>query len=377
MRAPSQGPGRRRWMIALPLVLVVVLAAGWSGFWFYAAHQAQATIAAWREREAKAGRHYTCGQQTIGGYPFRIEVYCSKPAVDLPTNDPPLAFKALTAHLAAQVYDPTLLIGEFGGPLDVAIAGRPSLEMHWTLAQSSLRGRPSAPERLAVVLDGATVDRMVAYGPERIANAGHIEVHARLASGTVHDHPVLDLALSLVAASAPALHPLAAQPFDLDIVAILHGLDDLAPVPLPVRLRRWQEAGGRLEITRARLRQGNALAVAAGSLGLDPSGRPQGELQVTAAGIDQLLAPLGLDQIAPANSAAGRLAPALGALDLLVPGLSKVARNHAGMGVAAGLALIGRPAELEGRQAVALPLRIADGLIYLGPIKVGQVKSVY
>ena len=62
--------GRTGRYIAL-LLLVAALFGGWSWFWYYAAGKAEATIDGWRAREAKAGRIYECGSQTIGGFPFR------------------------------------------------------------------------------------------------------------------------------------------------------------------------------------------------------------------------------------------------------------------------------------------------------------------
>src|SRR5439155_22519914 len=64
---------RRRWMLFAPFLVVVVLAAGWSALWFYAAGRAEADLAAWRESERQAGRTQHCASQSIGGYPFRIE----------------------------------------------------------------------------------------------------------------------------------------------------------------------------------------------------------------------------------------------------------------------------------------------------------------
>src|SRR5262245_51419551 len=72
---PELAPSRTRWVVA-PLIVVLVLAAAWTGFWFYASSTAQATLAQWREQEARLGRTYTCGSQSAGGYPFRLEVRC-------------------------------------------------------------------------------------------------------------------------------------------------------------------------------------------------------------------------------------------------------------------------------------------------------------
>ena len=70
---------RRIWRYISLLMLVAILFGGWSWLWSYAAGKAEVTLDGWRAREAKAGRIYACGSQTIGGYPFRFEVDCSRP----------------------------------------------------------------------------------------------------------------------------------------------------------------------------------------------------------------------------------------------------------------------------------------------------------
>ena len=46
-----------------------------------------------------------------------------------------------------------------------------------------------------------------------------------------------------------------------------------------------------------------------------------------------------------------------------MPGLGNVARQNAGPALAAGINLMGQPTELEGKRAVALPLRFNDGVV--------------
>src|SRR5258707_986914 len=70
---PAAAP-RRRWLLLLPFALVVLLAAAWTGVWFYAAARAEAEIAVWREREQQAGRAQDCASHSIGGRPFSDEV---------------------------------------------------------------------------------------------------------------------------------------------------------------------------------------------------------------------------------------------------------------------------------------------------------------
>jgi len=69
--------------IATPLILVLVLGAVWSGVWYYAAGAAEARINAWQAQQANAGRVFSCGTQTVGGFPFRIEVRCVGASAEL------------------------------------------------------------------------------------------------------------------------------------------------------------------------------------------------------------------------------------------------------------------------------------------------------
>src|SRR5207253_1588285 len=120
-------------------------------------------------------------------------------------------------------------------------------------------------------------------------DAKHVEFHTRMQFGSWPHNPAVDLAVKLNAATAPGLGPYTRDPLDADILAVLHGMKDLAPKPLPVRLREWQAAGGRLEIQNARAAQGDALATATGTLALSQRGRLDGALQLNAAGLEKLL----------------------------------------------------------------------------------------
>ena len=107
----------RRLLVAF--AALVVLAAAWSGFWYFAASKAEAVISAWIEQESRAGRVYACASRTIGGYPFRIELRCSDPVMELTSLQPPRVVKAKDLVALAQVYEPNLIIAEITGPLSV------------------------------------------------------------------------------------------------------------------------------------------------------------------------------------------------------------------------------------------------------------------
>lgn len=369
--APPRGvdvPRRRSIGWLIPSLILVIVAAGWCAFWFYAADRAKDMIAGWIEREQRSGRVYTCTDQSLGGFPFRIEFRCAKARAELPKLSPPATLAASNILAAVQVYQPTLLLAEIEGPLTIADLGQaPKMTANWSLAQISLRGTPRAPQRVSFVADRMTLDRNETDKPDLVFSANHAELHGRLASGTVTENPVIDVATSLRDATAPTMHPLTRKGLDFDADAQLVGLRNFAPKTWTERFREIQQAGGRIDIRKARLKQGDLLAVANGSLKLTPAGYLDGELQVTATGVEKILPALGVEALArQGGSRSERLGAALNFLDKMAPGA-----------IAGAVSFLGEPAELEGRKATKMPLRFKDGVATLGPVKLGQTPPLF
>jgi hypothetical protein len=292
--------------------------------------------------------------------------------------DPALSLRMGDVLIAAQIYQPTLLIGEWGGPLTISEQGQqPKMSANWSLMQTSVRGRPRAPERISVVIDNPTLDRFTAGAPERIGTAKRTEIHARMASGSLRDRPVIDIAMRAVALAAPGLLPMTGQATDADIDLTLSGMKDLSPKTWPERFREIQEAGGKIDVKAARVAQSEWLATGSGALGLTANGRLDGEIRVTIAGLDKLLQQLGVDYLSRPGNGSDKLNSAFNALDKIAPGLGGLARDRAAPAIAAGAAMLGQATELEGRKAVALPLRFDDGKVYLGPIRVGDTQPLF
>ena len=367
--APPQAaaPRRRSFGIMIPTLILVIIAAGWSAFWFYAADRAQQTIAGWFAREQQAGRIYRCETQGLGGFPFRIEYRCGGASAELQNLKPPVALTATRMLAAAQVYQPNLILAEIDGPMSIADPGQsPNLTANWSLAQVSLRGTPRAPQRVAVAADRVTVDHNGTGQMAQVFAARRAELHGRLASGTVTENPVIDIAGNLVQATMPMLHPLAAQAFDLSADTRLVGLRNFQPKPWAARFREIQQADGRIEVRNARVKQGDLLAIANGTLKLTASGHLDGDLQVTATGVEKILPALGVEVLARSGSRNERLGAALSFLDKMAPGA-----------VASAVSLLGEPAELEGRKATRMPLRFRNGVATLGPVKLAQTPPLF
>src|SRR5262245_15182267 len=371
---------RRLWMLFAPFAVVLVLAMGWSALWFYAAGRAETDLAAWRETERRAGRIQHCASQSIGGYPFRIEVRCDGAGLQL-DGAPTLQLKLPTAVVAIQVYDPKLLIGEFTGPLEISEAG-PAAIVNWNVGQASVRGLPLRVDRASLALAGPTVRAPGLAGGDALLIARRLDLHGRQAPGSTADDPVIETALRLDAAVADKLESmfdpaiaervrsLAANPIDADVAATLRGVDDISPKPWSLRFKQWQARDGELKIEKARLAQQDVVAVGAGALKLTPRGGLDGELRLTVAGMEKLLKMLDIDRI----MSEGQIGATFNALDRLIPGLGGIACQSAAPGL---VAVLGERTTLEGKPAVAFPVRFVDGTVFIGPFQVGAVSPLF
>jgi hypothetical protein len=368
---PSARRRKRRYITMV--VLVAALFGAWSLFWYFAAGQAHTVLEGWRAREAKTGRTYACGSETVGGYPFRMEFACDQASAVFAT--PPLELKLSRILVAAQIYQPTLLISEFDGPLSIADAGKPpTLAANWSLGQASVRGTPASPERVSLVFDDPVVERINGGNSETWLRAKHLELHGRIAEGSAADKPVIETVVRLEQASIPGFHPAAVQPMDAEMTAVIRGLNDFAPKPWPVRFREIQQADGRIDITQVRIEQGDILAIGGGTLSINPDGRLDGQLRVTISGLETFLDKIGAQRMVQNSPTMDRLA---GALDRLSPGLGNLARQQAGANISAGINLLGQQTTLEGKPAVELPLRFTDGAVFLGPIPIGNTRALF
>ena len=398
MPVKTLAPRRRPlWRLFIAPALLLVAAAAWSAFWFYAASEVDVRADAWRAQEAKSGRIYDCARRSVAGFPFRLEVRCDGASVSLKaqTAEQAATQAALTASLGeilvvAQVYDPKLLIAEFTAPATISDrGGSPSMIVNWSKARSSVVGLPAVPQRASIVFDDAAIDRVEGSIRAPLAGAKHIELHSRLVEDQAPDRRVIETVLQIAGGSVQGLHPLLAEPFDADVRTTLGGLKDFSPKPWPQRFREIQAAGGRVEIVQSRIAQGDLIAVAAGSLGLTAGGGLDGELQMTVAGMEKVVAALGIEKMLDdgvPQATLDRVAPGVktqdvnklfGALDRVIPGLGKVVKQNANVGVVAGINALGKEAVLEGKKARAFPLRFVDGAVFLGQLKVAQIPPLF
>ena len=376
-------PSRRGWPVLMPIAIVVVIAVGWCWLWYYAASDAERTLAAWMARETAAGRSYSCGAQGIAGFPFRIEARCVDAAALIKTAQPSFAVATKAITVTAAIYHPTLLVGDFVGPLSFAELGKPpSFAADWSSARVSLRGLPPEPQEVAVKLDQFRLDRAQASNTPALFQADHVDMDSRLVDGSALANPVIETDLRFTAATAPTVHAILAEPLDGEITAVLRGLKDLSPKPWADRFREIQAAGGTIEVKSLRLAQAEATVVGTGTLSINEHGKLDGLLQVAIVGLDHVVPLLGIDNLIGQGidrlaGQSGQGGQGLSALDRLVPGLGGVVRQSTNASLIENLKKMGQQTEIDNKPAVMLPLRFSDGFVSLGMIPVGEVPPLF
>jgi hypothetical protein len=383
-RRRSPAPRRRGLSrIFVALATVIVLAVGWCWLWYYAADIAGRAEAGWIEREAALGRVYACGSQDIGGFPFSIVSRCTQAAATFSNNQPPFDVRATGVTFSAQVFRPTLLNGQIEGPVTLAnLGGSPVFVVNWSRARMSLLGLPPEPERIAVSLQAPRLDRVAGPASGMIFKADSVEFDGRIIQGTARNNPVIEAIGHFVGAMAPTFHPLLAAPLQGDIVAVMRGFKDFAPKPWPVLFREMQASGGGIEIKSLRIERSDAIIIGSGTLTVNGHGKLDGLMTVAIAGIENVVPLLGIDQligqgIDRLTGGSGSPEQGLGTLDRLMPGLSGVVRESAATGVITNIKKMGQPTEIDKKPAIALPLRVDDGVIYLGLVPVGVMPALF
>jgi hypothetical protein len=363
--------------------VIVALPIGWTMLWHYAASIASRALSGWIDREVALGRVYACGSQTIGGFPFGILIRCDEAAAAFNSNRPPFDVSAKDITFSAQVFRPTLLNGEITGPVTLADPGQPpTFIANWSQARLTLLGLPPEPERVTMSAAKARLDRTAGAGAGMIFQADQVEVDGRIIQGSARQNPVIEASAQFTAARAPSFHPLLAEPLQGEIDAVMRGFKDFSPKPWPVLFRELQAAGGGIEIKSLRVARADAIVVGTGSLTINARGRLEGELQVTVAGVENIVPLLGVDKLIGQgvdrlSGGTGSPAQGFGALDRLLPGLGRIVREGANVSLIETIEKMGEPTTLEKKPAVALPLRVADGIVYVGLIPVAEVPPLF
>ena len=343
-----------RFGLFAPFVLLGLVAVAWSVAWFVIRQRMAEGLDAWLVNEAAAGRQWTCADQVVGGYPFRIEVSCS--TLSLRRGEATASLGRLLA--VAQVYRPRHVIAEVGGPLRASDGAGAAVEADWRLLQASVQSAPEAFQRASVVVEEPKV-RLTGLTPAELdSRAGRLEAHVRPDPARFRTEGAYDVALSAGAMTIPALNSFVGgdEPADLSLDTTVTQARGMTGRNVIDDVERWREAGGAIAVERWTLAKGTRRLEAKGLLRLDDLHRPAGQLDLAAAGLQDLIGGL------LGGGRTGGIGAVLGALT----GQTAPARPNAQQPP-------GAPA-VQPQLSPLPPLRLDSGRIYFGPFAIPGVR---
>ncbi len=341
-------PPRPVW---IALLVFVALIAGWTAIWYEGTRRAEAELSAWMVSQAAQGRRIDCAEQGIGGYPFRVVIECASPSAEFVENGRQVSLSAGHVQAVAMVWQPHHLIIGVEGPLRVESgagegAAAAGFDVEWSNLRSSLR----APGGRITRFDTVIQDFRFAPDPGLLAPGAPAEVTADRLDLHQRDEPDgLGTELAVNAAGLAVSHTdlPTAEAVDVALLARLDGLPSPMPRELPAFVAAWRDNSGAVEILDLRIAQGDSMLAADGRVAPDAHGRPEGRLTVSLAGPD-----------------------------VRTPG---AAGAFAGVGpvLAAALRFGGRPAEIDGREAVSGDIEMRDGRARFGPVPIARLPALF
>lgn len=363
-------------LAAVSCTALLVAGGAWTATWFYAARTTETAIASWIDSEAKAGRDYSCGSRSIGGFPLRVEVSCTALQATVAMSDTStMVINAKSLLTVASILSPGTLVTEISGPVSVTGSSQSAtLVGNWSLAQMTLHGQPASPSQVSFVLDNPEFYRVAQGGDKPLLAGGRLEFNA-----TATGASVINIAAHAIDVSIPEGGPITSRPFVADISAVLHDVDNRTPQMFAARLRDWQSRGGRLEVAQARIQQGDALATGAGEIRLSDSGRVEGALRVSAAGLYERLAQSYIRDGQSGGRERERLAQSsLGGARIHTRSLGAPQSDQAADRQAAPRGDRQRqqamPQQIGNRE---IPIRFVDGTVFLGSTGLGEIPPLF
>jgi len=330
-----------RWSLYAPFAALAVALALYTAYWLYAAGEIRASIEGWIEDHRRAGYQIEHEGLSIGGYPFRFDARLAEPRMSAPPSEGGWRLSAPELAAGALPYDVNRWIVAARSPARLELdkdAGRGVYALRSDSARMSIAVRDGRTRRVGAEIDALEIETL--EGPQ----AGVRRLEQLRLSGGLSDADeliiraeanALTLAPGVVSDDVEQAFGLEAERLRLDASVTQWGA-----LAADGDAGRWAQAGGRFIVRRAQLFWGPAQLEGDGDVTLDSRARVDGRLSVIMADPDALF-------------------------DALIAG-RVISRDQ---GEALRLAAMMAPRREAG---VALPFRLQDGGLFLGPARVGD-----
>lgn len=314
-------------------IVAAVAATAWTGVWLYVARDLAARIGAWQHDQAARGIDLGWNELAVKGWPFGWRVVLEKPHA---AGAGPAQWRWSGERVAAHVDPRDLQAVAFRLPGQQTVRlGQGDLEIAASLRAARPEGRlrfDTAGRVAALALEIEAAELQIGRQPPWAARRLAIDL-APQADGK------LDFSARVDALRLPApLDVLAALGRDIQLGEIAGRLEGpVQGATLAQALAAWRDAGGAVEISRARLEWGALRLSGDATLALDAQNRPLGAGVARIAGAGETLDALAQSGAVDARNAA-----------LLKIALTFLARSDAANGGAA---------------TVQIPIAAQDGVL--------------
>ncbi len=357
---PTKKPS---WQIVAPLVLVLVLAAGWSVYWLVASTKAMEVLDQVLVQQQAKGLDISCGDRRIVGYPFKFLLDCNDLKIIRKTPSEQISLTATRFVVVVRAYNFNHMIAQLYGPFEVSRGRQGATAEEFkklfsgnakTVTASLILKNRVLKETTVIVrnLSGILVDYSIKGTPQNIAtDLNQAILNIRTTEDTAKPVGAYEMAsvikgLSLVGGSANIQSD---KGLGLDDAKMRMKISN-APYQLTGRpldwLRIWKANEGEAVITELNATSGAVRIKGSGKFNLDDLGRAQGVLNTKMTGLDSVIK------------------------ELVTSG--RIREKDAELGLAA-INLLGN----AGGGAVKVALRAQKGNVYFGPFKIAILKPLF
>ncbi len=186
MAASSQsspsGTAKRAWLLGLGLI--VVIAALYTGGWFYAASALKTNVLRALGERNSSGISGQCADMAQNGFPFSIGLSCSKVDIDDHVNGISASFDDLNA--SAHVYTPGNISWNLNSPAEIRTTHGLTISAEWKNLQSSLVAKGNGIEEGQTAIDGLKAGIASSFTGQNVDfSADHTEIHLRQNGGNL------------------------------------------------------------------------------------------------------------------------------------------------------------------------------------------------
>ncbi len=290
--------GAIRWGLYLPFGALVLICLAWSGFWYYASSRTNSVMDAALVKEARLGRDWTCPGRTVSGFPFRIEVKCDAPSFVSRMEGRDGSGSLAGLRVEARAVDPTRAIATLVGPLMIKTPMM-TIEVNWNDAKTLLTAGSATLRDFSLDIQGATLSLVQANQAPVLGGAKRVNLNIAQEGDVIDGAAQFKLLARIDGLTFAPLDALTgnSQPLQIEWQMIASKVPVMIQPDWRLMLDAWRQSGGTAKLVLLDLSKSPARLQGMGDLALDDARRPTGKLEVSFQGLDKLSGRLGLGAV--------------------------------------------------------------------------------